>query len=118
MTAGAFVVFDFAVAQPNHAVGVQRDVRLVGDENDGVAFLVQVGEERHDFVAGGGIEISGGLIGEQDRRMIHERARNGHALPLAAGKLVGLVHHARRRESTCARTCLARSKRSSAGVPL
>ena len=26
--------------------------------------------------------------------MIHERARNRHALPLAAGKFIGFVHHA------------------------
>src|ERR1035441_7381751 len=33
----AFVFFDFAVADVDHAVGVQRDVVLVRDQNDGVA---------------------------------------------------------------------------------
>ena len=33
----AFVFFDFAVANADHAVGVRGDVRLVRDEDDGVA---------------------------------------------------------------------------------
>ena len=56
--------------------------------------LVQPLEQRHDFVAGGGIEVAGGLVGQQDRGVVHQRAGHGHALPLAAGKLVGLVVHA------------------------
>ena len=75
-------------------------------------------KQRHDFFAGFGVEISGGLVGEQDRRMIHQRARDGHALALAAGKLVGLVHHALGEIHLRRALSLARSRRSSAGVPL
>ena len=96
--ARALVLFDFAVAQANHAMGVQRDVRLVRHQDDGVAALVQPREKRHDFIAGRGVEISGGFVGQQDRRMVHQRASDGHALALSAGKLVGLVHHAVRRD--------------------
>ena len=39
------VALDFAVADADHAVGVEGDVGFVGDENDGVALLVEPREE-------------------------------------------------------------------------
>ena len=36
-----------------------------------------------------GVEIAGGLIGQQDRREDAERAGDGYALALAAGEFVG-----------------------------
>ena len=44
-----------------------------------------------DFLAGAGIQVAGRLVGQQDRRMIDERAGDGHALLLPAGKLRRLV---------------------------
>ena len=35
-----------------------------------------------------------GSSAKQNGRVVHQRARNRHALALAAGKLIGLVHHA------------------------
>src|SRR5579863_202874 len=93
-SAGGGVVLDFAVAEADDAVGVGGDIRFMGDEDDGVAVLVQPPEERHDFLAGLRIEIAGGLVGEEDRRIVDERASDGHALALSAGKFVGFVHHA------------------------
>ena len=52
-------------------------------------------EESHDLEAGLGVEVSRGLVGEDDRRIVDQSARDGDALALAAGELVGLVHHAR-----------------------
>lgn len=52
-SAGGFVPLDFAVADANHAVGVGSDIGLVGDEDDGVAALVEPGEQFHNFLAGG-----------------------------------------------------------------
>ncbi len=49
---------------------------------------------RHDLVAGGRVEVAGGLVGQQDGGVVDQRAGDGHALALAAGKLVGLVVHA------------------------
>ena len=49
--------------------------------------LVQAREQGHDLVAGGGVERSGGFVGQQDRGLIHQRARHGHALALASGEL-------------------------------
>ena len=85
---------DHPVADGNDAVGVLGDVRLVGDENDGVALSVEVVKQTHDFVAGAGVEVAGGLVGEDDAGMIDEGARNGDALALSAGEFVGFVHHA------------------------
>ncbi len=41
-----------------------------------------------------GIEIPGRLVGQHDRRLIDQRARDGDALLLAAGELRGLVVNA------------------------
>src|SRR5271156_1351130 len=51
-------------------------------------------EESHDFVAGFGVEVSGGFVGEDDGGLVDQGAGDGDALTLAAGELVGLVHHA------------------------
>ncbi len=48
-------------------------------------------EKLHDFSSGGAIEVSRGLIGEQELRTHDDRTGNGHALPFAAGQLLGSV---------------------------
>ena len=68
---------------------------FVGHQHDGVALLPEPLEQAHDFVAGGAVRGAGGLVGQQDGRIVHQRPRHRDALPLAAGKLVGLVVHAR-----------------------
>ena len=40
------------------------------------------------------VEVTGRLVGEQDRRVVHQRARDGDALALTAGQLVRPVIHA------------------------
>ena len=55
-----------AVLDMNHAVSVFGNIGLVGDEDDGVAARVQFVEEAHDLVAGLGVEVTGGLVGEDD----------------------------------------------------
>src|SRR5580658_195943 len=92
--AGALVVLDFAIADADHPMGTRGDIRLVGDEQDGVALFVELGKESHDFLTGLGIEVAGGLVGEEDGGAIHEGPSYGYALALAARKLVGLVEHA------------------------
>ena len=57
------------------------------------AAFVQALEQSHDFDAGLRIEIPGRFVGQQNRRVVHQRPRHGHALPLTAGQLVGLVVH-------------------------
>src|SRR5207302_2600819 len=91
---GGVIAGDYAVTDGNDAVGVLGDVGLVGDDDDGIATVMKIVEEGHDLVAGFGVEVSGGLVGEDDGGAVDEGASDGDALALAAGELVGLVHHA------------------------
>ena len=47
-------------------------------------------EQIHDLHGSVGIKRTGRLVGEHDVRIVHQCARNGHALLLTAGKLVRL----------------------------
>ena len=65
------------------------------DDDDGETLAaVELAEHVHDFDRGGGVEVAGGLVGEQDARVVDEGARDGDALLLAAGELRGGVVHA------------------------
>jgi len=48
---------------------------------------VEVIEEGHDLVTGLGVQVSGGLVGEDDRRLGDDRPGDGRSLLLAARKL-------------------------------
>ena len=45
-------------------------------------------------IAGFGVEVAGGFVGEDDGGLVDEGAGDGDALALTAGELVGLVVHA------------------------
>jgi len=64
--AGALVFFDVAVAETDDAMGVCGDFGFVGDEDDGVALLMEPGEERHDFFAGLRVEVSRRFIRQKN----------------------------------------------------
>ena len=65
---------------------------VVGDEEDGDALVaVEALQEVHDFVAGFGVEVAGGFVGEDEFGLVNESAGDGDALLLAAGELVGFV---------------------------
>ena len=73
-------------------VRVLGDVGLVRDEHDGDAALaVQPLEDAHDLDAGARVEVAGRLVGEEQRRLVDERARDGDALLLSARELVRVV---------------------------
>ena len=50
---------------------------------------MEIVNQRENVVAGAGVEVAGGLVGQDDRRVDRQRARNGDALPLAARQLLG-----------------------------
>ncbi len=85
------VVDDAAVADLDDALRLLGDLALVGDEHDGVAGGGELGEQLHDLGAAPAVERAGGLIGEDDATAVHQRARDRHALLLAAGELAGAV---------------------------
>ena len=78
----------------NLPLGVLGDVVLVRHHEDGLPLPVEVHEDRHDLLAGGGVQVARGLVGQQDGGLVDERARDRHALPLAAGELRWAVVHA------------------------
>ena len=63
----------------------------MGDEDDGVALLVQLLQHPQHFPAGMGVQRTGGLVGQDQGRVADQRPRDGNALLLAARKLVGLA---------------------------
>ena len=86
-----FVFRDDSVFDVDDAVGVLGDVVLVGDENDGVAFGVQPSKSA---MISSPVCESRLPVGSSARMMdglVDQGARDGDALALAAGELVGLV---------------------------
>ena len=89
---------EFAVANDGETVGEEfGECAFVGDHDDGHAELrLKFAEKREDGFAGGGVEIAGGLVGEENFGAIDERAGDGDALLLASGKFRGAVAEAMR----------------------
>src|SRR4051812_16176847 len=85
---------DLSVADVDDALRFLRDVVLVRDHDDRVAARRELAEEVEDFAAGLRVEISGRLVGEQQRRLVDQRACDRDTLALTAGELVRLVVHA------------------------
>ena len=93
-SASAFVAGDHTVLDVDDAVGVLGDIGFMRYQHNGVAFAMQVFHQLHDFVSGLRIKVAGGLVGQNDRRIIDEGAGNSDTLALSAGKFVGLMVHA------------------------
>ena len=55
---------------------------------------MELPHQGHDLVGGFGIQVAGGLVGQDDIRVIDEGPGDGHALALPAGKLGRPVIHA------------------------
>src|SRR5438093_8480375 len=75
---------DTAVEQMDAALGVTRVSRVVRDHADGRSAAVQLLEQVHHRFAAARIEVSSGLVCEQDERLASHRAGDGHALLLTA----------------------------------
>src|ERR1700688_1227345 len=78
----AVLELDDAMAEGGVALGVR-------DLNDGCAAFVQALKELHDFFALRGMQVTGGLVGENELGILNHRARHADELLLAAGKLIG-----------------------------
>src|SRR5918995_1636938 len=82
------LVDDLAVGEEDHPVAVRRGYGVVGNHHHGLPELVHAApQERQHLSTGGAVEIAGGLVREDDRRLAGERPRAGNALLLAAGQL-------------------------------
>ncbi len=76
-----------AVRQLDAAVGHAADRRRMGHHQNRVPAVVQLVQQFEHDVLVGFVEIAGGLVGQNQLGLIDQRARDGHALLLAAGKL-------------------------------
>ena len=83
---------DAAVAEADDACPVLGDVVLVRDQQDGDALLgIQALKDAHHFDARSRVEVAGRLVGENQRRLIDQRARNRDALLLPARQLIRMM---------------------------
>ncbi len=78
---------DLAIGDLDHPLGLGRDLRIVGNDDDGVTIGVQFLEQRHQFLARMGIERTRGLVGEEDGGRAREGAGDRDALGLPTGQL-------------------------------
>src|SRR5262249_52844189 len=67
-------------------LGEAGNREIVRHDHDRVALAMQLREELQNLVAGLGIERPGRLVGEQERRVVGQSARDRDPLPLSAGK--------------------------------
>ena len=67
------------------------DVVLVGDQHDRAALAVEVVEQVEDVGGRGRVEVAGRLVGQEQRRLGHQRPGDRDPLLLAARELAGLV---------------------------
>ncbi len=58
----------------------------MGDEDQGLARRVQLGQQAADLLAGGRVERAGRLVGQQQLRRVDQGPRDRDPLPLAAGQ--------------------------------
>ena len=80
-------IFNRPVGDVDRPMRKGRHFWIVRYEDYGDAFGVQRLEHLQNLNARPRIEIARRLIGQQQRRMVDQRPRNGHALLLAAGHL-------------------------------
>ena len=80
---------DQAVLEDDLALRLVRDVLLVRHDDHRVAAPVDVLEQRHDLLRRGAVERARRFVGEDHLGVADQRARDGHALLLAARQLVG-----------------------------
>src|SRR5262249_19194209 len=78
---------DSPIPEAQDSAGIASHVGLMGDHDDGDAVTVQVLEQGHDLHAGPRVESASGLVGQDEHRLIDERAGDGDTLLLAAGEL-------------------------------
>ena len=67
-----------------------HQLRVVGD-HDHQPVLCHLLEQLHDLDAGFAVQRAGGLVRQQDIRVVDQRTGNGNALHLAAGHLAGVL---------------------------
>ena len=77
----------YPVFEPVNLLAESGDAVVMGDDDETVAvFLVKMEQQVDDLVAGGGIEIARGFVGEEKRGIVPQGACDGHPLLFASGE--------------------------------
>jgi hypothetical protein len=74
------------VAHRDQAVGGGRDAGVVGDDEQRLSGRAQALEEPKHVEGGGAVEVASWFVGEDDERLVAERAGDRDPLPFAAGE--------------------------------
>src|SRR5438094_408645 len=81
---------DPAVSKLDDPLCELRDIDLVGNQNDAdPGRTVELLKNGHELNAGSRIQRSGWLVSENELRIVDDRARDGNALLLTTGQLIG-----------------------------
>src|SRR5438445_6843070 len=85
---------EHALLQMEDDARALRGERVVGDHQRGLSVIShEAVQEIQDLVGALAVEVAGGLVAEQKRRIGHDRARDADALLLSAGELSRIVMH-------------------------
>jgi hypothetical protein len=82
-----FLNGDATMMEFDATVGQAGNDRIVRDHHDRAPLLMEFAKEAQDNFFVLGIEITSGLVGKDDLRIIDESAGDANALLLAAGKM-------------------------------
>ena len=93
-SAGARIVLppvgdNLAIGYLDHPFGLRRNRRIMGDDDDGVAFLVQLVQQAQQFLAAAAVERARRLVGQNHVAAVHQGPRHADALLLAARQGIG-----------------------------
>ena len=64
------IVLNHAIPQTNDTRAALHHALVMGDKDQGLSLLIEFVEEVEDFLAGLGIQIAGGFIGQNDQRIV------------------------------------------------
>ena len=76
---------DPAVRHDDYVVGSRGEIAVTGDDDHASAIVAcEVHQDPLHVGAGDGIEVAGGLGGQDQQRIVGERAGDGNSLALSA----------------------------------
>ena len=73
----------------NALIHMLDDAHVVGGDDHGGTFVVELRQQLDDLDAVAVVEVARGLVGEEQRRIVDERAADCDALLLSAAQLIG-----------------------------
>ena len=86
------ITHDLATVQFDNALAHRvDDLFVMCGHHDGGAGTVDSVQHLHNAQRCGRVKVAGGLVGQQDLRVVHIRTGDGHALLLATGQLMRIV---------------------------